>query len=307
MTVSEKEREENLNHAIRVLMGELADRAISQVFFTSGSEAQRSVLPTTWKELCDQGWLEEVELYGDKCYRLTGSGWLECLWRTGVGKKKEFLDGLGTLMAAFKRYVKGRQKDVVVEFERLVADSGLSPGQVFNVIESAAIEKLLRRHGAKWQERGVLVRIPLHFGLELLDHSGDIRAELKKLQEDLESAREELKEFHCSFCGAPIDAQGTMSLSEDVDGYYIAYACGRYETDGYGARPCPSDPQFPKFEEYELQFVENPKEPSLKWTCYARPMTKAAQQAHIDSGLGRTREEAETRVVESYRRISRKY
>ena len=59
----------------------------------------------------------------------------------------------------------------------------------------------------------------------------------------------------------------------------MTYACGRCDTDGYGARPCPSDPKFPKLEEYELRFKEHDSEPTWKWSCFAIGKTQMAQQA----------------------------
>ncbi|MCI0724915.1 MAG: hypothetical protein L0338_39020 [Acidobacteria bacterium] len=304
MTLSEKDRVANIELSFRLLMAELGDRSISRTFFDPHLPPFDGVLQTTWKELCDQGWIEEWELYGQPHYRLTGRGWIEGLWQTGASKDRSLLERLGNLAAALKGYVKGRQRDVIVEFGRLIGDVKLPEGWVFNAIESGVFEKLQRRHGAPWQERGILIRIPLNFGIELLDHTADLRAQLEAMEEQLETATKELLEYKCSFCGAPIDAQGPVPLSEDVDGYFVSYACGRYEVDG-DEQPCPSDPRFPKLDDYELEFKEHPDEPSLKWFCWARPKTPIARRVRLQSGQGRTKEEARQQVVDSYTRIAK--
>ncbi len=257
--------------------------------------------------MCDQGWTEGCELYGQQRYRLTGKGWVEGLARTGAGRDTKLLERLGRLSAELKRCVKGRDTDVTVELAKLVQDVQLPEGWVFNAVESNAFESLQGRRGVTWKEQGLLVSIPLTFGMELLDHTGDIRAQLEELQEELELAKEELgelAEYRCSFCGAPIAAQGPVPLSEDVDGYYVSYACGRNDGD-CDEQPCPSDPGFPKLEDYELQFTERPSESYLKWSCWAKPKTPAAQKVHLSVGRGQTKEEASQQVVDYYARISK--
>lgn len=305
MTISEKDQKENLELAFRLMMVQLADSPILQTFFNPSADPFTGVLQTTWKELCQQGWLKELQLYGQLRYRLTGSGWLEGLYRTRAGEDRMFLDRLGQLSATLKAHVKGRRADVTVEFSTLVKEAGLPEGWVSNVLESSAFEKLQRRRGPSWDERGILVRIPLNLGMQLLDHTADIRAELEILREELDSTKEVLKEYTCAFCGAPIDGQGCVPLSESVDGYYVSYACGRYETDGCGSRPCPSDPKFPKLEDYVLTFTEHPQESRLKWSCQASPKTLYARQVSLSLGLGETKEEARQRVVEEYQRLAK--
>lgn len=190
----------------------------------------------------------------------------------------------------------------MVLLNKIVADAGLPPGWVFNAIESSLLRKLCNTRDAGWEDTAVLVRIPMNFGMKLLDHTADIRAELDQMREDLDAAKDRLREVTCSFCGAPIVGQGSIPLSGDVDGYYVAYDCGRYDTDGYGVQACPLDPRFPKLEEYELVLIENPKEPSVKWTCFPKAKTENATLLRLSSALGHTAEEARQRVIDEYRR-----
>jgi hypothetical protein len=287
-----------LDLAFRLMLPELGDKAIFATFFDPGSASFKEVLTTTWKELCDQHWLEEREVDGHPQYRMTGSGWMEALWRTGAGEKSELKERSGKLAAVLKDRVKGREKDVVIELTKLANEGGLSPGWVFNAIESNLIETLLRRRGVQWEDRVALVRIPSNFGLALIDHSADLRAQLEEVRGELEHTKEQLGEYTCSFCQAPIVFQGSYPLSDQVDGYAIEYACGRRDDDG--PRPCPSDPTFPKLDDYELVFREQPSEPTWKWYCLAVGKTAKARQVDLGQGMGQTKEEAETKIRERY-------
>jgi len=305
MTISQTEQLKNLELAFRLVLGQLGDQAISVAFFDAISPLFKEVLATTWKELCDQGWMEEREIYGRAHYRLTGSGWMEALWRASTGDRPELREAAAKLSAASKANVKGRDEDVTVELSFLARESGLSPSCEFNAIESNLLEVLHRRRGVQWVERGALVRIPRNFGMELIDHTADLRAELQETQDELEHTKEELSEYRCSICQAPITSQDyNVPLSEDVYGFVVTYACGRCDTDGYGARPCPSDPKFPKFEEYELQFKEHASEPTWKWSCFAVGKTLMAKQVSINHAMGQTMEEAKKRLIENYDRVA---
>ena len=49
-------------------MDRLGIRAISEVFLDPNEEPLKSILRMTWKELCDQGWIEEHLIYGQTRY-----------------------------------------------------------------------------------------------------------------------------------------------------------------------------------------------------------------------------------------------
>jgi len=302
MTVSVADQKENINVAFRAMMAELADNSVALTFFDPNGEEFKGIHQTTWKELLEQNWTEEYELEGKTVYRLTGAGWLEGLWRVGAYKDGVLESRMAQLAASLKCRVKGRKRDVVVLLHKLAEDTSLPVGWVFNAIESGLLRKLWNTRDASWENPGILVRIPLNFGMKLLDHTAEIRAELEQIREQLDIAKDRLREVTCSFCGAPIVGQGSMPLSEDVDGYYVAYACGRYDTDGYGEEACPLDPRFPKLEEYDLELIENPRESALKWTCFPRAKTANGRLLHLHSELGHTSEEACQRLIDQYHR-----
>jgi len=150
MTVPEKKQLENVNLALRALMAELNSGAISATFFDPKSSSFKEVLQTTWKELIDQGWLEGLELYGRVHFRLTGSGWVEGLYRTDAATDPRLTGNLAVLAAVLKGYVKGRDSDAIVEFSTLLRDSSLPSGflVVFRRLQQADILRTCRRPGA---------------------------------------------------------------------------------------------------------------------------------------------------------------
>lgn len=136
----------------------------------------------------------------------------------------------------------------------------------------------------------------------------ELQEEINHTRQELETAREELSEYRCPFCNAPLiirfDApadpeQKYWALREEFD-------CGYQTVDGFLERPCPSDPSFPAFTDYELKFFNRPEEPHWKWNCYAMGKTKMAKKLQLSISRGRTQEEAELNVREQYERYAHK-
>jgi hypothetical protein len=305
MTHSESDRQENLRLAFRLMLGELDDKSIAISFICPDDARYSDIYKTTWKELETQDWIEPLQIDGQLYYRLTGSGWLEAHYQIGSFKLEAVKKRMGEFAAFLKSYVKGRQQDKLIPFSTLVEEFGFPGGWIFNAIESALLKKSFGIYDATWVDRGLIVRIPLNFGISIVDHTADIRAELDSVQEELEEARERLSEVTCSYCGAPIVAQGSFPVSEHDDGDYTSYACGRYESSDGLDHPCPLDPDFPKLEEYELVLKENSKEPVLKWSCIPKPKTRNARLLGLRSEYGCTEEEAKQRVVDRYNRAAK--
>jgi len=132
----------------------------------------------------------------------------------------------------------------------------------------------------------------------------DLQQEIDRTRRELAEAREELAEYRCPQCGAsmisrlnaPADPEGRdWDLREEFE-------CGYQVFGGYIERPCPADPRFPKFEDYELQCHHNPDEPRWQWQCYAIGKTDMARRLSLQPSYGSTREEAEANIRECYDR-----
>jgi TIR domain len=131
-----------------------------------------------------------------------------------------------------------------------------------------------------------------------------LEREIARVRAELETTRNEQSQFKCPFCSAPVIEQiykGSVDLEPD-DGLHERFACGFKSIDGLVDRLCPADPQFPKLQEFHLEFLENAKEPL--WMCYAKPKTRMAGLLRLSPVHGRTREEARDKLLEEYQRVS---
>jgi transcriptional regulator with XRE-family HTH domain len=97
----------------------------------------------------------------------------------------------------------------------------------------------------------------------------------------------------CSYCGSRL-VQRVDVPHEYGDEEFDMFECG--STRGWRDRPCPEDPSFPKFEDYELVFLED----GGRWSCLPRGKTKEASAVDLDAGHGPTREAAARWVERSY-------
>lgn len=149
------------------------------------------------------------------------------------------------------------------------------------------ILKVVRRDLYDAHPRAELVKIA----------SGEAMAEL---QEEIEDLRGRLEPFECPTCGAPLGRTVTIE-HEYGDDLIRVFECG-YEDDG--RRPCPSDPHFPKLEEFELRTEQTEKD---FWRCIAIPKTSTARRLDLYGGQGRTEEEAKLRLIDTYRRMATRW
>lgn len=135
----------------------------------------------------------------------------------------------------------------------------------------------------------------------------DLQHEIDRTRQELEEAQEELAEYRVPYCGAPLSARTHAPADPEEKHWDVReeFECGYQTFGGYIERPCPSDPKFPKFADYELHFFNSPKEPHW-WQCYAVGTTDMARRLQLPPGYGGTREEAEQRLREHYDRYAKR-
>jgi hypothetical protein len=119
--------------------------------------------------------------------------------------------------------------------------------------------------------------------------------------------KQELREYRCPFCGAPVAERGGDWVGSEHYGLHEIFECGYHALDWCVERPCPSDPRFPRFEDYALESHPSSSEPNPGWLCLAIPKTDMARRLPLGHGVGRTKEEAEGAVREKYDRSAVKW
>jgi hypothetical protein len=130
----------------------------------------------------------------------------------------------------------------------------------------------------------------------------------RHLQQELERVTDALSKYRCPFCRAALAECGGEWVGPDSDHYdlHSVFECGYHAFDGYVERPCPSDPKFPRFQDYELQFHYNPSETHYSWLCLAIPKTEMARKLSLQPGYGPTKERASQHLREQYERHAAK-
>jgi TIR domain len=124
---------------------------------------------------------------------------------------------------------------------------------------------------------------------------------ITELEDEINRLRRDFKEFQCPYCGALLVESQEIPLDERQRDWSMlrSFECGFSSLDGYTRRPCPSDPKFPKIEDYNVQCKESPTEPHWKWICYALPKTDMARLLSLN-GSGRTEQEAREALLRHY-------
>jgi hypothetical protein len=143
--------------------------------------------------------------------------------------------------------------------------------------------------------------------------SGEAMRELQQQIEDaraeLEATKEELAEYRCPFCNASLTGRNDAPLDSEQDHWDTVehFACGYSTFAGETQHPCPSDPKFPRFEDFELKCRELKDDAHWKWACIALGKTPMARLLHLPQGLGRTQEEARDYIKSWYDQAAKRH
>jgi transcriptional regulator with XRE-family HTH domain len=99
----------------------------------------------------------------------------------------------------------------------------------------------------------------------------------------------------CGACGAQL-LERVYVPHEYGDAELETFACG--SSRGWRDRPCPSDPRFPRFEDYDLAFYAD--DDGERWMCVARGLTDAARAVELSPATAASRDKAARWVERSY-------
>jgi hypothetical protein len=114
---------------------------------------------------------------------------------------------------------------------------------------------------------------------ELEEEIDRLTRNVEEIDRDRDRVKRDFEEFQCPHCGALLVESREIPLDERQRdwGTLRNFECGFTSLDSYTRRPCPTDPKFPKFEDYNIRCSESPKERHWTWTCYALPSTDMAR------------------------------
>jgi hypothetical protein len=161
MTLSVDDRRANLREALISFLNALGDRQFDHFFIEPAKFPE--VLPTTWVELTNRHWIEEVDMNGALC-KFTSFGYVMALRSSGCADEAQFREDLGKLCKALKDSMKGRTTESLIDFYALVKGSGLPEAFVKNALDADLIGEMLCRVGAQW-EGDTIIKVPPNFGL----------------------------------------------------------------------------------------------------------------------------------------------
>lgn len=168
MTLSKENRLQNMEQALRLMLGRLGDRAMYKEFFNPEDPIFTEVYPTSWKELEDRGLVRAHRTYTSVSYELRGTGWFCAMGIDDLFDTPAFEERFGKLSAAIKNHVRGRHEKQITSVGQLVEETGLAEDWIYNIIKAKVWKHQYNRVGAEYDSDDV-IWIPIDFNMPPLD------------------------------------------------------------------------------------------------------------------------------------------
>jgi hypothetical protein len=170
MSASEKNRQENMVLALRLMLDGLGEPYEWQEH-DAKTPKFATVLRTTWDELAERGF---IKAHSFDRYWLRGPGWIAGLKIGGSFDDEGFRRKAGRLQAALKARIKpeNREQWGTASRTELANETGLSEFFVYDAIGSRLLHALFGIIDAGWAEGDAMknwIDIPPRFGLKPLD------------------------------------------------------------------------------------------------------------------------------------------
>jgi len=168
MSISRKQRIENMDNALLLFFEAIGPQSLRMFFINRRDARYEDVLPTTWIDLVEQGYISDSRMRPFDV--LTTKGWTACLRLKGILGSPQFDKILGTLCASLKGHLDGRGQSVLVNVVTVANNTKIPEAMISNIIDARLIELLLNRRGVDWQPKmeGKLIIVPGNFGHERL-------------------------------------------------------------------------------------------------------------------------------------------
>jgi hypothetical protein len=122
--------------------------------------------------------------------------------------------------------------------------------------------------------------------------------QLEELEDELGATPADLSRYRCPHCSAEMTASGGYPIDEHNKGDYEQFSCGHGRRDGRVVSLCPTDPKFPKLEDFELVMSQTK---SGEWICWPKPKTQPFPRGGGPTAATQMAQEAAAAVEEPVR------
>ena len=145
MTVSSERREADIEKCLLRMADSIGDGYyFEQLFAVKDFD---DILPTTWRELEEHGFVQGKHAFGNPQYQLTAHGWIEALRLRAGLDDPELRRRAIVLVQALKTIVDGRDQihDSLADERQLAPSSGLPAGWIHNAMKAGLLQELFPR------------------------------------------------------------------------------------------------------------------------------------------------------------------
>lgn len=152
MSLSPEARRQNMANALTLMLNQVGDNAIEASFIQSEGQPYNAVEATTWKELIDKFLIRNIT-------------WRTAMMLNNRHEEPEFKRKLGILSAFLKDSVKGRHHPGLLGVHAIAIGTSLDWRFIRNVLRAEMLEYVFHMKGAQMSSDGVVVTVPIDYGL----------------------------------------------------------------------------------------------------------------------------------------------
>ena len=170
MPINYERRQSDLTQALRLMVEAQGDEPLNGMTFSPSDTRFQALIPTTWRELLDDGLIEDRGEKPGPSFRLTARGWLAGLQLTGALERQDIRDWAIGMRRALKARVQGRLEhyDARVDVREFAREIDLPIGWVSNAMRANLLQEVFKNHLMNASLDKLLIRIPPTFDMERL-------------------------------------------------------------------------------------------------------------------------------------------